>query len=159
MPKDVLSVRSEAFLLSSAGDSERVLTFHDEVRSQVGGKGDCLSKQTGYLWGFFFPSQTRSVTESGVKVASFDFPERASRISQQLLWWFSSIKIFPGRRLATSAKPQLSHFSLQPYITSLWVKDGCGGDKEIDVKNSSNFKHPLTQLVWRDVNKLLFVKW
>lgn len=49
MPKDVLSVRSEAFLLSSAGDSERVLTFHDEVRSQVGAKGACLSKQTGYL--------------------------------------------------------------------------------------------------------------
>lgn len=36
MPRNVLSIRFKAFLLSSAGDAERVLTFHEEVRSQVG---------------------------------------------------------------------------------------------------------------------------
>lgn len=71
MPRNVLSIRSEAFLLSSAGDSQQVLTFHDKVRSQVGameeggGGAACQSRQVICEGFYIFPS----VTESGVKVA------------------------------------------------------------------------------------------
>lgn len=65
MPRNVLSIRTEAFLLSSAGDAKRVLTFHDQVRLQVGAMRELPVKAN------FFLLKTCFVffMESGVKAA------------------------------------------------------------------------------------------